>query len=334
MPELFEQEITPHIQTSDGEKAKAHQLFQLTAAYQGKLPISMYVELDLDFLGIVVPEVGVPITQEPNELLDTDHKTKLPGIIGWNLKKLAYEMSVQKYGVLCMENFDCPTEVSPLLFSQLCVFHHAKQVDFNWTVLPLTPMDSSSYLKKAQKFTINEDGLLGKVLIGNANKPIYVPGNSALTIPGRLGKNTKVPSGTPCLIDTAAVNNLPWGISVNCCLVHPKGSAVPVIVMNQNNYNVWIWQPLLATEIYWVEHLLWDYGVELHQLGKNIEVAFQPLPLAAIMATIKVVHNEPDTKPSKEISKEPCPTFGPFPIQKWQILISKKRYSFFLSSST
>ena len=127
-----------------------------------------------------------------------------------------------------------------------------------------------------------------------------MPGNSALTIPGRLGKNIKVPSGTPCLIDTAAINNLPQGISVNCCLFYPKGSAVPVIVLNQNNYNVWIWQSLLAAEIYWIEHLPWDYGVELHHGGENIEVAFQPLPLAGIMATVKAVHNEPDTKPSKE----------------------------------
>ena len=52
-----------------GEKAKAHQLFQLTAANNGKLPIFMYVELDLDFLGIVVPKVGVLITEEPSELL-------------------------------------------------------------------------------------------------------------------------------------------------------------------------------------------------------------------------------------------------------------------------
>ena len=131
-------------------------------------------------------------------------------------------------------------------------------------------MDSSSCLKKkAQNFTINEDWLLGKVLIGNANKPICVPGNSALTILSTLGKNTKVPSGTPCLIDTAAVKNLLQGISINCCLVHPKGSVVLVILMNQNNYNVWIWQPLLAAEIYWVEHLPWDYGVELHQQGKK-----------------------------------------------------------------
>ena len=98
---LFEQEILPHIRPSDGEKAEAHQLFQLTAANNGKVSVSMYVELDLDFWGIVVPKVGVLITQEPNELLDTCHKTKLPGVVGWNLIKLAYEVFIQKHGVLC-----------------------------------------------------------------------------------------------------------------------------------------------------------------------------------------------------------------------------------------
>ena len=109
-----------------GEKAKAHQLFQLTAANNGKLPISMYVELDLDFLGTVVPKVGVLITKEPSELLETHHKTKLPGMVDWNLIKLAYEVFIKNYGVLCLENFDCPTGVSPLLFSQLCVIYHCK----------------------------------------------------------------------------------------------------------------------------------------------------------------------------------------------------------------
>ena len=126
MAELFEQEILPHIIPSDGEKAEAYQLFQLTAANKVKLPVSIYVELDLDFLGIVVPKVRALITQEPNELLDTCHKTKLPGVVGWNLIKLAYEVFVQNYGLLCLENFDCPTGVSLLLFSQLCVFHHCK----------------------------------------------------------------------------------------------------------------------------------------------------------------------------------------------------------------
>ena len=146
-------------------------------------------------------------------------------------------------------------------------------------------------------------------MVGNATQPICVPGNSALTIPGRLGKNTKVPSGTPCLIDTAAVSNLPQGISVNHCLVHPRGKMVPVILMNQNNHNIWIWQPLLAAEIYTVEHLPWDYGVEFQHHGDSVEVAFQPIPLADIMATVKSVHDEPGVKPSAE----PHPTFGPHP---------------------
>ena len=86
--------------------------------------------------------------------------------------------------------------------------------------------------KKAQQFAINEDRLLGKVWIGITNQPICVPGNSAFTIPGRLGKNTRICSGTPCVIDTAAVNNLLQGISVNCCLASPKGNVVPVIMIN------------------------------------------------------------------------------------------------------
>ena len=86
----FESEILPHNVPSSREKAEAHELFQLTATNNGKLPMSMYVKLDLDFLGIMVLIVGVLIIQRSNELLDRCHKTKLPGIIGWNLKKLDY----------------------------------------------------------------------------------------------------------------------------------------------------------------------------------------------------------------------------------------------------
>ena len=42
-------------------------------------------------------------------------------------------------------------------------------------------------------------------------------------------------------------------------------------------------------------------------------MAFQPLPPADIMVTVKAVHDEPDTKPSKEANKEPYLTFGPCP---------------------
>ena len=57
-------------------------------------------------------------------------QNQIASVIGWNLIKLAYEVFVQKCGVLCLENSDCPTGVSPLLFSQLCVFHHCKAGGF------------------------------------------------------------------------------------------------------------------------------------------------------------------------------------------------------------
>ena len=41
-------------------------------------------------------------------------------------------------------------------------------------------------------------------------------------------------------------------------------------------------------------------------------MAFQPLPMSDIMASVKVVHNEPDQVPSKEEgSPESHPIFGP-----------------------
>ena len=80
---------------------------------------------------------------------------------------------------------------------------------------------------------------------------------------------------------------------------------VPVILMNQNNHNIWIQHPTLAAEIHEVEHLPWDYGVDLQHQGDSIEVAFQPIPPADIMAAVKLVHNEPGAEPSAE----PCPTF-------------------------
>ena len=112
----------------------------------------MYVELYLDFLGIVVPKVGVLFTEEPNELWKTCHKTKLPGVVGWNLIKLAYEVFVKNYGVLCLENFASPTGVSPLLFSQLCVYHHCKAGGLQSDSVTLDTDGQQQLPKKSPKF--------------------------------------------------------------------------------------------------------------------------------------------------------------------------------------
>ena len=80
----FEQHILPKIKLATGEKANAHCLFKLTVANDGQMPIIMYTKLDLTFWGLKVPKVGVLIAEEPNQVLDKKHQTRLPGIIGWN----------------------------------------------------------------------------------------------------------------------------------------------------------------------------------------------------------------------------------------------------------
>ena len=69
--------------------------------------------------------MGVLIAEEPNQVLDKKHQTRLPGIIGWNLIRLSYDVFIKKYGTTGFDSFICPEGVNPLLFSQLCIYHHS-----------------------------------------------------------------------------------------------------------------------------------------------------------------------------------------------------------------
>ena len=121
----FDEHILPKIKLATGEKADTHSLFKLTVANDGQMPIKMYTKLDLTFLGLNVPKVGVLIAEELKQVLDKKHQTRLTGIVGWNLIWLSYDVFVQKYGTTGFDPFMCPEEVNPLLFSQLCIFYYA-----------------------------------------------------------------------------------------------------------------------------------------------------------------------------------------------------------------
>ena len=84
----------------------------------------MYMELDINFLGFKVPNVDV-LVDDLSQVLDKKHQSKLPGIVGWNLVWLSYNTFVEKYGTSGFDSFICPEGVNPLLFSQLCVYHHS-----------------------------------------------------------------------------------------------------------------------------------------------------------------------------------------------------------------
>ena len=81
----FNRYFRPQLGPAEGSVADVHHLFNLTSASGGAIPLSRYVELDVEFLGLHVPRVRFLITQNPNKVFDSDHRTRLPGIVGWNL---------------------------------------------------------------------------------------------------------------------------------------------------------------------------------------------------------------------------------------------------------
>ena len=113
---------------AEGSVVDAHYLFILTCDSGGAIALSRYVELDVEFLGLHVPGVGFLITQNPNKVLDPDHKTRFPRIVGWNLVKLVYQEFLKKYNIDVFEDFECPDRVNPLLFSHLCIYYYADVV--------------------------------------------------------------------------------------------------------------------------------------------------------------------------------------------------------------
>ena len=120
----FNQNIKPRLGPARGPEANLHNLFDFKGANGGDIPITKYFDMDVAFLGLRVPKAGFLVVKDPNDLSQTKKKTKLPGIISWNLIKLAYEVFIKKYPVEVFNSFQCPQNVDPLLFSQLCVYFY------------------------------------------------------------------------------------------------------------------------------------------------------------------------------------------------------------------
>ena len=121
----FEHHLLPKIKLASGEKAEAHTLFRLMVTSDGQLPIKMYTELDITLLGLKVSNIDMLIMEDPKQVLDRKHQTKLPAIVGWNLIQLSYNAVVTKYGTSRFGAFKCQEGVNPLLFSQLCIYYHS-----------------------------------------------------------------------------------------------------------------------------------------------------------------------------------------------------------------
>ena len=120
------------------------------------------------------------------------------------------------------------------------------------------------------------------VTIGEKHKPFCIPANTSRNV---MGRAKGLPYCGDFMVELAEDNNLPVGLVVNRTYVHPtKSNLVPVTLINTNDYNVWIRQPLFAAELYEVEEQQWEHEtLFIHEKGSNdIKVHFQPIPPADI----------------------------------------------------
>ena len=124
----FEKNILPILKSLPGELSEAHSLFKLSVANNGMMPVLRYFEADINLLGFRVPKVRFLVVKDPNTLLEPQHATQLPGVLGCNLIHLGCKEFGKQYGFKCFENFQCPSSVHPVVFSQVSTLFHQERL--------------------------------------------------------------------------------------------------------------------------------------------------------------------------------------------------------------
>ena len=116
-------------------------------------------------------------------------------------------------------------------------------------------------------------------------------------------------------MEQAQHHNLPPGIVINRCVATTKARSVPVILVNTNRQNVWIWQPLLAAELFSVDEVeKIEHRANMERQGDNIQISFSPVAPNSIRVSSEQVESAtPDIDPPTSNEK---PSFGPRPDVK------------------
>ena len=125
------------------------------------------------------------------------------------------------------------------------------------------------------------------------------------------GHTTKVHPKAVCLVEQAEHHNLPQGIVVNRCVATVKSRSVPVILINTNKQNVWLRQPLLATQLYTAEYHPIEHRADIEVEGDVANVSF--LPVVPNTLRVQVGQVETTYDDTSTPSPEEKPVFGPRP---------------------
>ena len=272
----------------------AHNLFNLKGVGENQVPLSRYFTCDITIGGMVVPDVGVLVKTDRVLTTSKGVKTKVPVIIGCNIFKHAARKFIQDYGETALKLFECPKEIDPLFFSCVELYYFSErdhrtttscseegeangkrgvgaahvasfQVGDESAIGPSQTQGKSRtklksnfpHKKKRQRNSGDLGGFAGRVTVGDKRHPTCIPANSSKTI---IGKVPRVDRKLTYLIQKTGDSNLPIGVGINNTLVTPsKSGLVSVILINNNNHNVWISQPLYTADLWEVEPKEWEY---------------------------------------------------------------------------
>ena len=171
-----------------------------------------------------------------------------------------------------------------------------------------SPRPDDLYKKKDWQNFDDVTRHIRQVTIGSSKNPICIPGNSVITV---LGHTTKIHPKGVFLVEQAEHHNLPQGIVVNRCVAKVKSRSVPVILTNTTKQNVWLWHPLLATELYTAEYHPIEHQVDMEVKGDVVNVSFLPVVPDSIRVQVEQVEST-STNISTPNSNEK-PAFGPRP---------------------
>ena len=120
----FNKHILPLLHGMAEELAEAHSLFQLSATNNQDMPVWKYFKADVTILGFCIPSVGFLVVKDPNTVLEPQHSTQSAGVIRCNLMRLGCKEFERVFGFKAFKNFECPDEVHPLVFAQMCTLYH------------------------------------------------------------------------------------------------------------------------------------------------------------------------------------------------------------------
>ena len=68
------------------------------------------------------------MVKDPNALLEPQHNTQLPGVIGCNLIWLGCDEFGRVHGFDAFEEFHCLSSIHPVVPAQLCSFYHQSKL--------------------------------------------------------------------------------------------------------------------------------------------------------------------------------------------------------------